>query len=209
MRAVRLMIKGRFPAIIAAEESIRENTLPANLKFLFEGEEEIGSPTLKSLLESHKDLLGCNLVLSVDGGMYSNRNSFSHNGLPRTGCDPDRCLGASYRRTFGWARRGHYAPIQALSHILSSMKDEDGRITVEGFYDDVSCISEKERNKIAEAPFDREDYVRRLGISDLFGEPEFSPLERMWIRPTLDPQWNMGWFSRRRGQDDHTIACRL
>ena len=185
---------GVFPAIIAAEESIRENTLPVNLKFLFEGEEEIGSPTLKSLLESHKDLLGCNLVLSVDGGMYSNE-------IPSVtmGC---RGLAAIQIDVLGPRTDVHSGghggvinnPIQALSHILSSMKDEDGRITVEGFYDDVSCISEKERNKIAEAPFDREDYVRRLGISDLFGEPEFSPLERMWIRPTLDPNGIWGGF---------------
>ena len=185
---------GVFPAIIAAEESIKENTLPVNLKFLFEGEEEIGSPTLKSLLESHKDLLGCNLVLSVDGGMYSNE-------IPSVtmGC---RGLAAIQIDVSGPCTDVHSGghggvinnPIQALSHILSSMKDQDGRITVEGFYDDVSRVSDKERSKIAEAPFDREEYLKRLGISDLFGEPEFSPLERMWIRPTLDPNGIWGGF---------------
>lgn len=185
---------GVFPAIIAAEEAIKENSLPVNLKFLFEGEEEIGSPTLKSLLESHRDLFACNLVLSVDGGMYSNEVPSITMGCRGLAAIQIDVLGPHTDVHSGGHGGVINNPIQALAAILCSMKDQDGRITVEGFYDDVAYVSEEERRKIAEAPFDQDEYMKRLGVPDLFGEPEFTPLERMWIRPTLDPNGIWGGF---------------
>jgi acetylornithine deacetylase/succinyl-diaminopimelate desuccinylase-like protein len=185
---------GVFPAILAAQEAIADNSLPVNLKFLFEGEEEIGSPTLKALLDANKGLFECDLVLSVDGGMYSK-------DIPSitTGC---RGLAAIQIEVSGPGTDVHsgghggaiHNPIHALAEILVGLKDNEGRILVEGFYDSVTGISEEERKKFSEAPFDEDAYRTRVGVPALFGEPEYSLIERMWVRPTLDANGIWGGF---------------
>ncbi len=185
---------GVFPAILAAQEAIEDNSLPVNLKFLFEGEEEIGSPALKTLLEENKGLLECDIVLSVDGGMYSK-------DIPSitTGC---RGLAAIQIEVSGPGTDVHSGghggainnPIHALAEILSVLKDKEGRILVEGFYDNVAEISDGERKKFSEVPFDEDGYRTRVGVPALFGEPEYSLIERMWARPTLDANGIWGGF---------------
>lgn len=185
---------GVFPAILAAEEVIEDNSLPVNLKFLFEGEEEIGSPALKTLLEENKGLFECDIVLSVDGGMYSK-------DIPSitTGC---RGLAAIQIEVSGPSTDVHsgghggaiHNPIHALAEILSVLKDKEGRILVEGFYDNVAEISDEERTKFSEVPFDEDAYRTRVGVPALFGEPEYSLIERMWARPTLDANGIWGGF---------------
>lgn len=185
---------GVFPAILAAEEAIEDNSLPVNLKFLFEGEEEIGSPALKTLLEENKGLFECDIVLSVDGGMYSK-------DIPSitTGC---RGLAAIQIEVSGPSTDVHsgghggaiHNPIHALAEILSVLKDKEGRILVEGFYDNVAEISDEERTKFSEVPFDEDAYRTRVGVPALFGEPEYSLIERMWARPTLDANGIWGGF---------------
>jgi len=185
---------GVFPAIIAAEEVIKDNSLPINLKFLFEGEEEIGSPTLKGLLEEYKDLFECDMILSVDGGMYSNEVPSITTGCRGLAAIQIDVLGPSTDVHSGGHGGVINNPIQALSHILSSMKDQEGRITVEGFYDDVVAVTEEERKAFSEVPFYEDAYLQEIGVPALFGEPEYTPVERMWIRPSLDANGIWGGF---------------
>lgn len=161
---------------------------------MFEGEEEIGSPALKTLLEENKGLFECDIVLSVDGGMYSK-------DIPSitTGC---RGLAAIQIEVSGPSTDVHsgghggaiHNPIHALAEILSVLKDKEGRILVEGFYDNVAEISDEERTKFSEVPFDEDAYRTRVGVPALFGEPEYSLIERMWARPTLDANGIWGGF---------------
>lgn len=185
---------GVFPAVVAAEEAIRSGNIPVNLKFLFEGEEEIGSPSIKQVLEDNRDLFACDLVISVDGGMYSR-------DLPSvtTGC---RGLAAIQIDVQGPRQDVHSGghggaiqnPANALAQIITSMKDEEGHILVEGFYDNVLPLSENERKEFSRVPFDEEAYKESVGVPELFGEPGYSLVERMWARPTLDVNGIWGGF---------------
>jgi len=185
---------GVFPAIVAAEEAIKSKSLPVNLKFLFEGEEEIGSPSLKEFLRERKDLLKSDIVISVDGGMYSR-------DIPSltTGCRGLAAIQINVKGPKSDVHSGGHGgainnPINALAQIVAGMKDPDGRIFVEGFYDDVVLPSAEERKAFGEIPFDQEAYKDRVDVPELFGEPEYSLIERMWIRPTLDANGIWGGF---------------
>jgi len=185
---------GVFPAIVATEEAIKAEKVPVNLKFLFEGEEEIGSPSIKKVLEEKRDLFACDLVVSVDGGMYSRE-------IPSltTGCRGLAAIQVDVRGPKTDVHSGGHGgainnPVNALAQIVASMKDAEGRILVDGFYDDVVLLSEKERQEFSEVPFDQEAYRASVGVPELFGEPEFTVVERMWARPTLDVNGIWGGF---------------
>jgi acetylornithine deacetylase/succinyl-diaminopimelate desuccinylase-like protein len=160
--------KGNMLAPILAVEALLETAgrLPLNLKFLFEGQEEIGSPQLSNFMAAHRELLACDLVLSAD---KSDLHSGMHGGAVQN-------------------------PIHALVRLLDSMRSPEGEILVEGFYDDVTPLTEAERARIAEIPMDDEAYAARLGIDSPFGEPGYSTLERQWARPTLEVNGIWGGF---------------
>ncbi|HHY34290.1 MAG TPA: dipeptidase [Firmicutes bacterium] len=185
---------GVYGAILATEDVVKAGGPPVNLKFLFEGEEEIGSPNLKDLLVKEKDLFACDLVVSVDGGMFTREIpslTTGSRGLVAIQIDVKGPRTDVHSGGHGGAINN---PVNALCQIVASMKDEDGRITVDGFYDNVRDISESERKSFAQVPFDEEEYRASVGVPALFGEPGYTVLERLWSRPTLDCSGIWGGF---------------
>lgn len=176
-----------FIPIIVAEALLKAGgTLPVNLKFLLEGQEEIGSPQLPGFISSNSDLLSCDLVLSADGGQWDEDQPvlvLGTRGLAPVFIDvqgPDHDL---HSGTYGGAIAN---PIHALVQILDSMHDRDGRIAVEGFYDTVKPMTPEERAQIARVPYEETEYLRRIGAPSVFGEPKFTTYERASARPTLE-----------------------
>ena len=202
--------------IIAVEALLRtDGALPVNIKFLFEGQEEIGSPQLPDFLKSHRELFACDLILNADSGQWSEDQPSlltSLRGLcglqvDVTGADSDLHSGI-----YGGAVQN---PIHALIQILNSMRGSDGRILVEGFYDTVRLLSDSEKAQIDSLPFDESEFMNRVGVSELFGEAGFSIPERIWTRPTLELNGIWGGFQGEGvktvlpGKAHAKITCRL
>ena len=168
--------------------------LPLNLKFFFEGQEEIGSPQLQPFIAAHKDLFSCDMVFSADGGQWSEDHPglvLGTRGLASVFVDvqgPDHDL---HSGTYGGAVAN---PIHALVRILDSLHDRDGRITVEGFYNKVRPLSSEERAQMARVPYEEAEYLGEPGSVSVFGEPGFSTYERTWARPTLEINGIWGGF---------------
>jgi len=184
-----------FVPIIVAEALLKaEGALPVNVKFLFEGQEEIGSPQLSDLMAANRATLSCDVVLSADGGQWAEDQPalvLGTRGLAAVYIEvqgPDHDL---HSGTYGGTIAN---PIQALVQILDSMHDRDGRVTVEGFYDDLRPLSDEERAQIGKVPFDDKAYLTETGATGLFGEPGFSTYERAWARPTLEVNGIYGGF---------------
>jgi acetylornithine deacetylase/succinyl-diaminopimelate desuccinylase-like protein len=185
-----------FVPLTVAEAMLKaEERLPVNLKLLFEGQEEILSPQLPDFMAANKDLLSCDLVLSADGSTQREEGQpalvMGTRGLACIFIDvqgPDHDLhSGGYGGTI-------LTPIHALVEILASMHDRNGRITVDGFYDDVRPLSGEERLQMAQVPFSEAEYLRGTGASLLFGEPGFTTYERAWARPTLEINGVSGGF---------------
>ena len=176
--------------------------LPVNLKFFFEGQEEIGSPQLPDFITAHKELLACDMVLSADGGQWDEDQPaliLGTRGLTAIFIDvqgPDHDL---HSGTYGGTIEN---PLHALVRILNSMHDADGRVTVEGFYDEVRSLSAEERAQMALVPFDEAQYLRETGSTSLWGEPGFTTYERAWARPTLEVNGLYGGF---QGEGTKTV----
>ena len=175
-----------FMHVKAFEIMNQKGELPCNVKFMIEGEEEVGSTNLKPFCEKHKDMLACDVVLVSDTSVIANDvpsittglRGLSYVEVEVTG--PNRDL---HSGVYGGAVQN---PINALCQMIASMHDENGRITIPGFYDKVEELSQEERAKMAEAPFDVEQYKRDLKVNGLGGERGYSPTEHTSIRPTLD-----------------------
>jgi acetylornithine deacetylase/succinyl-diaminopimelate desuccinylase-like protein len=165
---------------------VRTNTLSNNIKFIIEGEEEIGSPNLGKFVSAHKDLLKADVVLISDTAMLSMEHpsidigvrGLSYIEVEVTG--PNRDL---HSGVYGGAVAN---PITILSKMIASCHDENNFITIPGFYDDVVEPDAEERKLLAAAPFDEAAYKADLGVKELWGEKNFSTNERTGIRPTLE-----------------------
>ena len=184
-----------FIPIIVAEAMLKtEGRLPVNVKFLFEGQEESGSPQLPNVIAANRDLLSCDLVLSADGDQWDENHpalTLGTRGLTTVFIDvqgPDHDL---HSGTFGGTIAN---PIHALVQILDSMHDHDGRITVDGFYDSVRSLTDEERAQLARVPFDEAEYLNEIGATCVFGEPGFTTHERAWARPTIEINGIYGGF---------------
>ena len=158
-----------FIPVTVAEAMLKTaGKLPLNLKFLFEGQEEIGSPQLRPFIAAHKDLFSCDMVFSADGGQWSEDQPglvLGTRGLAAVFVDvqgPDHDL---HSGTYGGAVAN---PIHALVQILDSLHDREGRITVEGFYDKVRPLSPEERAQMARIPFEEAEYVSEPGSVSVF-----------------------------------------
>lgn len=170
----------------AFEFMVKTGQLPCNIKFMIEGEEEIGSPHLPSFCQKYKDMLKADIILVSDTSMIARDVPSITTGLrglaywqvEMTG--PCRDL---HSGLFGGAVAN---PINVLAKMLSRMVDDKGHITIPGFYDDVLEVSAVERAKMAEAPFDQEAYKKALCVDELFGEEGYTTNERTGIRPTFD-----------------------
>jgi acetylornithine deacetylase/succinyl-diaminopimelate desuccinylase-like protein len=180
--------KGPVYIVLAVARAFveQEGALPLNVKFLFEGEEEIGSPHLPAYLRAHADELAADLVISADGAMWRPGEpslSVASKGLLTfdievTGANTDLHSGR-----FGGTVAN---PVHALCDILAGLHTADGRVAVPGFYDGIPELAERRRTDIAAVPFDDEAYRRDLGLAETFGEAGYSTLERLWERPTLE-----------------------
>ena len=181
--------------ILAVEAMLKsQGTLPVNIKFFFEGQEEIGSPQLPEFIASHRDLLACDLVLSADGGQWAEDQpalQIGLRGLCAVQIDVQSAAHDVHSGTYGGTFQN---PIHALVHIIESMRDSEGNILIDGFYDDVRSLSEAERIQITKVPYDEADYRAELGVTELFGESGFTTYERAWVRPTLDVNGIWGGF---------------
>ena len=175
-----------FMHIKAFEFLLRSGTLRHNVKFLFEGEEEIGSPSLPHWAQAHKDLLASDVILVSDTTMISEQVPSINCGmrglayLEVTVTGPDRDL-----------HSGHYGgavanPIQTLCDLVSGLIDADGRVTVPGFYDDVVELSAADRAQLSRAPFDPLAFNASVGVRAVRGERGYTTPERIGIRPCLD-----------------------
>lgn len=170
----------------AFELMMRTNTLPCNVKFMIEGEEEIGSPSLTKWCAENKDMLKADIILVSDTGMIADDIPTITTGLRGltylevevTG--PNRDL---HSGLFGGAVAN---PINILSDMISQLQDEDGKITIHGFYDDVLDVSSEERELLGKAPFDVEEYKQAIDVKELKGEKGYTTTERTGIRPSLD-----------------------
>lgn len=170
----------------AFEYLVREGLLRHNVKFIFEGEEEIGSPSLNAFLKAHKELLKADVILVSDTSMLgadlpsltTGLRGLAYWEIEVTG--PNRDLHSGH---FGGAVAN---PINVLCDLLSKVIDTDGRITVPHFYDDVEEVPTAEREMIAQIPFDEKKYMEAIGVKALKGEKGYSTLERNSCRPSFD-----------------------
>ena len=171
-----------FIQVKAFEYLVRNNLLTHNVKFIFEGEEEIGSPSLEAFCQDHRDLLKADVILVSDTSMLGANLPSLTTGLRGLAyweievTGPNRDLHSGH---FGGAVAN---PINVLARVV----DADGRITVPGFYDDVEEVPQAERDMIAHIPFDEENYKAAIGVKELFGEKGYSTLERNSSRPSFD-----------------------
>src|ERR1044071_4355050 len=172
--------------IKALETMVKTNTLPTNVKFIIEGEEEVGSPNLGNFIKEKKDMLQADVILISDTAMLSlgtpsidvGVRGLSYIEVEITG--PDRDL---HSGVYGGAVAN---PITILAKMIATLHDENNHITIPGFYDDVVEATVEERKKMAAAPYDEKEYKEDLGVKELWGEKGFTTNERTGIRPTLE-----------------------
>jgi acetylornithine deacetylase/succinyl-diaminopimelate desuccinylase-like protein len=188
--------KGNMLLPILAVEALlqSEGQLPVNLKFFFEGQEEIGSPTLPNFIIANKELFGCDMVISSDGGQYSEDQPALLVGLRGLAAVTIDVRGPAYDLHSGMYGGTIQNPIHALVRLIDSLRAPDGTIRVEGFYDRVRPLSAEERTQIAEVPFDEAAYLQQIGVTETFGEPGYTTRERSWARPTLELNGLWGGF---------------
>lgn len=202
--------------ILAAEALLQsDGGLPVNVKFFFEGQEEIGSPQLPAFVAAHRELLACDMAISADGGQWSEEQPslcLACRGICALQIDVRGPRADLHSGTRGGAVQN---PIHALVRLLDSMRSTEGKVLVEGFYDDVLPLSEADRAMIAAVPFDEAAFKQEVGVGELFGEPGYRTLERLWARPTLEVNGIWGGY---QGEGTKTvlpseahakITCRL
>jgi acetylornithine deacetylase/succinyl-diaminopimelate desuccinylase-like protein len=180
-------MKGQIIACLSAVESVlKQGDIPMNIKVIFEGEEEIGSPHLAAFIKEKKDLLACNYILNADAGMVSTEMPAITYGLRGLAYFEIRVYGPDHDLHSGGFGGAVHNPAQVLCDVLSKMHDEKGRVTLPGFYDKVLPLSKEERLEISRLPISDEDYKKTAGVSELWGEEGYSVVERVGARPTLE-----------------------
>ena len=170
----------------AFELMVRSNTLPCNVKFMIEGEEEIGSPNLGKWCEQHKEMLKADIILVSDTSMIARDMPSITTGLRGLAYWQVEVTGPNRDLHSGLYGGAVANPINVLAKLIAQMTDEKGRITIPGFYDDVLDISAEERALLAQAPFNLETYKKSIAVDEISGEEGFSTTERTGIRPSFD-----------------------
>ncbi|MFI3285454.1 MAG: dipeptidase [Rikenellaceae bacterium] len=184
-----------FMHLKAFEAMCATDSLPCNVKFMLEGEEEIGSPSLYGFCRENKELLKADIILVSDTSMISmdtpsitcGLRGLAYMEVEVTGPNKDLHSGL-----FGGAVAN---PANVLTRLVSQLIDENGRITIEGFYDDVMELTEAERHAFNQAPFSLVDYKEALDIEDVEGEANYTTIERTGIRPSLDVNGIWGGYT--------------
>lgn len=170
----------------AFEYLVKEGKMHHKVKFIFEGEEEIGSPSLETFMEEHKELLACDVVLVSDTSMIGKETPSLTTGLRGLAYWQVEVTGANRDLHSGHFGGAVANPLNVLCGMLSQVIDNEGRITISGFYDDVLPIPEAEREMIREIPFDEQRYMDAIGVRAVQGEKGYSTLERNSCRPSFD-----------------------
>lgn len=170
----------------AFEYLVNNDLLKHNVKFILEGEEEIGSPSLGAFCEQHKELLKSDIILVSDTSMLSADLPSLTTGLRGLAYWQIELTGPNHDLHSGHFGGAVANPINVLCKLLADVVDENGKIQVPGFYDDVDDIPEEERKMVAEIPFDLEKYKKSLEVEELFGEKGYSTIERNGFRPSFD-----------------------
>ncbi len=171
-----------------------KGSLPVNVKLIFEGEEEVGSAHLEDFIKEHEKMLSADYVVISDTPMFREGYPGITYGLRGLAYLQVNLRGTStdlHSGSFGGLVKN---PINALVEILAQMKDEDGRILIPGFYDDVLPITEMEHDKLSKLPFSAKDFAKSIEAPVLFGEAGYDDLERLWARPTFDINGIWGGF---------------
>ncbi len=160
--------------------------LPINVKFMFEGEEEIGSKHLESFIEENRELLAADVVISADGAMWR-ASEPSLTVATRGIAELEFTLTGAAKDLHSGRHGGGVAnPLHAMAQLVASLHRPDGTIAIAGFYDSVRELSAQARLDLAALPFDESAYLEQIGAPEAFGEPGYTTLERQWTRPTLE-----------------------
>ena len=179
----------------ALQTMVETNSLPCNVKFMIEGEEEVGSKNLGPFVQEHKEKLASDVILISDTGILSNEHPSICVGLRGLSYVEVEVTGPNRDLHSGLYGGAVANPINILSDMISSLLDEKGRITIPGFYKDVEEISVEERLAMNNAPFSLTDYKSALEIDDVRGEDGYTTLERVGIRPALDVNGIWGGYT--------------
>lgn len=172
-----------------------KGSLPVNVKFIIEGEEEIGSENLESFINSHTDLLKCDAVLISDTSLFERgvpTLTYALRGISFMEVEvigPDKDL---HSGSFGGAVGN---PVNILAQMIAKLQDKNGHITIPGFYDDVKKVSPVERQNFKKLHFSEKKFAKEIGVKELQGEKGYTTLERIWIRPTLDCNGIIGGYT--------------
>lgn len=179
--------KGQFFMHIKAFEAMmKANSLPCNVKFIIEGEEEVGSKSLEGFVKQNTDKLSCDCILISDTSLYSMDQPTVTTGLRGLSYVEVEVEGPSRDLHSGLYGGAVPNPIHVLSRMIAQLIDEDGKITVDGFYDNVLIVSEEERAEMNKLKDNPEEFKKSIGLEGVEGEKGYTTLERTSIRPTLD-----------------------
>lgn len=175
-----------FMHVKAFETLVKTNNLKVNVKFMIEGEEEIGSVSLGAFCDEHKEMLKADIILVSDTGMIAKDIPSITVGLRGLAYWQVEVTGPNRDLHSGLFGGGVANPINVLSKMIASMTDENNRITMPGFYDDVLTSTPEEREKLNKAPFNLDNYKKAIDVEDVSGETGYTTIERTGIRPSFD-----------------------
>jgi acetylornithine deacetylase/succinyl-diaminopimelate desuccinylase-like protein len=196
-------MKGQIFACVSAVQALKSTTgLPVNIKFILEGEEEIGSPNFKQFLTEHKDLLKADVALNTDAGMSRKDLPGITYGLRGLSYFELNLFGPDHDLHSGSYGGVVHNPAQVLADLISKMHDENGAVALPGFYDLVEPLSESERAELSKFSTSTDEYLAQTGVPALWGEKEFTPNERIGARPTLEVNGILSGFT---GEGSKTI----
>ncbi|MBK8921037.1 MAG: dipeptidase [Saprospirales bacterium] len=188
--------KGQFFMHVKAFEAmLQNNALPCNVKFMIEGEEEVGSKHLEEFCRANQEKLACDVVLISDTSIIANDTPSLTVGLRGLAYMEVEVTGPNKDLHSGVYGGAVANPINVLCAMIASLHDKKKRVTVKGFYDDVLKRSSKERKRMNEAPYDPKTYMKDLEVADLMGEEGYTTIERTGIRPTLDVNGIWGGYT--------------
>ena len=196
-------MKGQTLVMLKAVESlINTGGLPVNIKWLFEGEEEIGSPNLETFIREHQSLLACDFAVNPDSGMIGKEYPTITYALRGLAYFELRVYGPAHDLHSGMYGGVIHNPAIALAELIAGMHDSKGRITLPGFYDNVRRLNEEERDELARLPIDDKHFLEVTGAPALYGEAGYSANERTGARPTLDVNGMLSGFT---GEGSKTV----
>ena len=179
--------KGQFFMHVKAFEAMmKTNSLPCNIKFIIEGEEEVGSVSLADFLEENKEKLACDVILISDTHIYSNEQPTVTTGLRGLSYMEVEVEGPNRDLHSGLYGGAVPNPINVLAEMIAKLHDKEGKITIDGFYDNVEIVSAEDRAEMNKLKDNPEEFKKSIGLSGVEGETGYTTLERTSIRPTLD-----------------------